>query len=100
MSRLKPLEAAVDQSFCRAESWLAASQSSPSQHVAKKEELVRLANALTELPELQREAIIYRHLQELSLAQVAGRLGRSQTAVAGLVYRGLNKLHDLLDERE
>ncbi len=100
VSRLKPLEAAVDESFCRAESWLAASQSSPSQHVAKKEELVRLANALTQLPELQQEAVIYRHLQELSLAEVARQLDRTEAAVAGLVYRGLKKLHDLLDERE
>jgi RNA polymerase sigma-70 factor (ECF subfamily) len=100
VSRLKPLEATIDESFCRAEGWLEARQSSPSQHVAKKEDLLRLANALTELSDLQREAVICRHLQGLSLAEVAGRLERSETAVAGLVYRGLNKLHDLLDERE
>ena len=100
MSRQRPLEAAIDESFCRAEGWLEARQSSPSQHVAKKEDLLRLANALTELSDLQREAVICRHLEGLSLAEVADRLRRSETAVAGLVYRGLNKLHDLLDEQE
>ena len=46
VSRQRSLEADIDGSFCRAESWLAASQSSPSQHVTKKEELLLLANAL------------------------------------------------------
>ena len=100
VSRQQPLELAIGDSFCRAGSWLEARQSSPSQHVAKKEELLRLADALTELPNAQRDAVILRHLQGLSLADVAHQLGRTQAAVAGLVYRGLNKLHDLLDERE
>ncbi len=98
VSRQRSLELEIDGSFCRAENWLAASQSSPSQHVTKKEELLRLADALTELPEAQRDAVILRHLQGMSLAAVASQLDRSETAVAGLVYRGLNKLHDLLDQ--
>ena len=98
VSRQRSLELEIDGSFCRAESWLAASQSSPSQHVSKKEELLRLADALTELPEAQRDAVILRHLQGMSLAEVANQLDRSEAAVAGLVYRGLNKLHELLDD--
>lgn len=98
VSRQRSLEAQIDDSFCRADSWLAASQSSPSQHVTKKEELLSLANALTKLPESQRDAVILRHLQGMSLAEVASQLNRSEPAVAGLVYRGLNKLHDLLDD--
>jgi RNA polymerase sigma-70 factor (ECF subfamily) len=100
VSRERPLETAIEESFCRADGWLAARQSSPSQHVAKKEELLRLADALNKLPESQRDAVILRHLQGLSLVQVAHELGRSETAVAGLVYRGLNKLHALLDQRD
>ena len=49
-------------------------------------------------PDTQREAVILRHLQGMSLAEVAGQLDRSEAAVAGLVYRGLNKLHDVLDD--
>ena len=99
VSRERSLEAEIDGSFSRAESWLLASQPSPSQHVAKKEELLRLADALSKLPDAQREAVILRHLQGLSLAQIASHLHRSEAAVAGLVYRGLNMLHDLLAER-
>jgi RNA polymerase sigma-70 factor (ECF subfamily) len=98
ISRQRSLEAEIDGSFCHAESWLAASQPSPSQYVTKKEELLRLADALTKLPEAQRDAVIFRHLQGMSLAEVASQLDRSEAAVAGLVYRGLNKLHDLLDQ--
>ena len=98
VSRQRSLELEIDGSFCRAESWLAASQSSPSQHVSKKEELLRLVDALTELPEAQRDAVILRHLQGMSLAEVANQMDRSEAAVAGLVYRGLNRLHELLDD--
>ena len=100
VSRQRALHAAIDESFGRAEHWIAATQSSPSQHATKKEELLRLADALTKLPGAQREAVTLRHLQGLSLAETAHALGRSEAAVAGLVYRGLNKLHDLLGERE
>ena len=98
VSRQQSLEVEIDGSFRRAESWLAASQSSPSQHVMKKEELLRLADSLTKLPDPQREAVILRHLQGMSLAEVASHLNRSEAAVAGLVYRGLNRLHELLDD--
>lgn len=72
----------------------------PSQHVGNKEELLRLADALTELPNDQRDAVILCHLQGMPLEAIARQLERSQAAVAGLVYRGLKKLHDLLEERE
>jgi hypothetical protein len=38
--------------------------------------------------------------QGMSLAEIASQLQRSEAAVAGLVYRGLKKLYDLLDEQE
>jgi RNA polymerase sigma-70 factor (ECF subfamily) len=98
VSRQVSLEAEIDGSFVRAESWLAASQSSPSQHVTKKEELLRLADVLTKLPHAQRDAVILRHLQGMSLVEVAAELDRSEAAVAGLIYRGLNRLHELLDD--
>jgi RNA polymerase sigma-70 factor (ECF subfamily) len=98
VSRQQSLEAEIDGSFRRAESWLAASQNSPSQNAVNKEELLHLADALTKLPDAQRDAVIFRHLQGMSLAEVASQLDRSETAVAGLVYRGLNRLHDLLEQ--
>lgn len=98
VSRERSIEDEIDGSFRRAEDWLAVSQSSPSQHLSNKEQLLRLADALTQLPDAQRDAVILRHLRGLSLAEVASQLDRSEPAVAGLVYRGLNNLHGLLDE--
>jgi RNA polymerase sigma-70 factor (ECF subfamily) len=99
--RERSLEAALDESSARLEGWLAAEQSSPSTRAARYEELVRLADALSRLPEAQRLAVELHHLQGQPLSQVASQLGRTKGAVAQLLFRGLNKLRELLgDERE
>ena len=93
-----PLEAEVDGSFSRAQVWLAAAQTSPSQRVSREEELVDMADALAKLPDAQREAVVLHHLQGASLAEVAAQLQRTEAAVAGLLHRGLKQLRKLLDE--
>lgn len=97
VQREVPLEASVDGSFSRAEGW-ATVHSTPSQHVSRDEELLRMAEALTELPDAQREAIVLHHLQGATLAEVAERLQRTEAAVAGLLHRGLKQLRILLDK--
>jgi RNA polymerase sigma-70 factor (ECF subfamily) len=98
--REQPLDEQVGDSFTRVEGWLAAVQSSPSQQVVRAEELVRLTNALTSLPEAQREAIVLHHLQGLALAEVGQALEKSPAAVAGLLHRGLKRLRELLSGGE
>lgn len=71
--------------------------SSPSRRLLRGEQAVRLAAALEELTNDQREAIRLRHLEGLSLADIAMRLGRSESAVAGLIHRGLASLRRLLE---
>ena len=71
---------------------LAASQSTPSQHVSKREQAVLLADALANLPEDYREVIILRHLEALPFAQVAERMGRSEDSVQKLWVRSLAAL--------
>jgi RNA polymerase sigma-70 factor (ECF subfamily) len=56
-----------------------------------------LAAALEQLSEAQREAVVLRHLEGLSLAEVGRHLGRNPAAVAGLLQRGLKKLRSLLE---
>lgn len=94
----RSLEAGMADSSARLQDWLAAEQSSPSEHVSKGEELLRLVEALKQLPEPQREAVVLHHLQGHTLAELASRLGRSEPAVAGLLHRGLKKLRELLQE--
>ena len=92
------LEGAIDASFSHTHSWLAAVQSSPSQRAVKQEELLRLAEVMAQLPEAQREAIVLHHLQNMSLADISKELGKTEAAVAGLLFRGLKALHGLLAE--
>jgi RNA polymerase sigma-70 factor (ECF subfamily) len=92
------LETALDQSSARLEAWLVAQQSSPSQQVQRKEQAVRLAAVLQELPASQREALTLHYLQNWSLEEVGRVLGRSPAAVAGLVKRGLKQLRLKLEE--
>jgi RNA polymerase sigma-70 factor, ECF subfamily len=94
------LEQSLDESSARLEAALAAEQSSPSEQASRNEELQRLARALEQLPEDQQTAVLRHHLQGVPLADVAGEMGRSKAAVAGLLHRGLTRLRELLAEGE
>ena len=92
------LEQLVFDSFSRVEQWLASNDPSPSQLVADQEQVLRLPSALNELTEDQREAIILYHIQGLKLAEVAERMNKSESAIGGLLYRGLRDLRLNLSE--
>jgi RNA polymerase sigma-70 factor (ECF subfamily) len=94
------LEAALEQSSARLEAWLAAEQSSPSQEAQRKEQVLRMAEALAQLPEAQREALTLHYLQGWSLDDIGQYLGRSPAAVAGLIKRGLKQLRLQLHDSE
>jgi RNA polymerase sigma-70 factor (ECF subfamily) len=98
ITRERSLEEAVNESSIRLAEWLAAEQPSPSQRAEDHEDLLRLAEAMSRLPEGQREALVLQHWEGLSLAQIGERLGRSPVAVAGLIKRGLKQLRLLLGE--
>jgi RNA polymerase sigma-70 factor (ECF subfamily) len=97
VARLVSLEASITESFSRLDSLLAASVASPIEQAANYEQLMRLPDALDRLPESQRDSIVKHHLQGLSLAETAERLGRTESSVAGLLHRGLKKLRKLLE---
>jgi RNA polymerase sigma-70 factor (ECF subfamily) len=71
---------------------LDAGLSSPSQRAIRGEEAQRLAQALTVLPDDQREAVRLRHLEGWALTDIARHLGRSPAATAGLIKRGMQVL--------
>ena len=89
--RERSMEASLEQSSLRLESMLAADQTTPSQKAIRHEQLVRLADALAQLPDDQRQAVELRHLQGLATAEIARRMGRSVAAVGGLLQRGLRR---------
>jgi RNA polymerase sigma-70 factor (ECF subfamily) len=98
VTRERSLEMALDQSASRLEHFLAAEQSSPSQKAQRNEQLLQLADALANLPEAQREAIVLHHFERLPLEEIAQQLERTPAAVAGLVKRGLRTLRQRLSE--
>ncbi len=73
---------------------MAAEQTSPSRRAMLGEAAVRLAQALETLPADQREAIRLRHLEGWTMAQLVEHFQRSETAVAGLIKRGLRGLRE------
>jgi RNA polymerase sigma-70 factor (ECF subfamily) len=97
-ARERSIEAQLQESSARLANWLAADQSSPSQRACREEELLGLADALARLPEDQRTAVEMKHLQSFSVADIAGAMGRSETAVGGLLRRGLKRLRELLHQ--
>lgn len=79
---------------------LPAGHSTPSQRAMGDEEMKQLLSALAELPEDQGRAVRLRYLAGLSLEQIAQQLGRSETAAAGLLKRGMQALRKQLQNAE
>jgi RNA polymerase sigma-70 factor (ECF subfamily) len=96
----RSLEADLDRSASGLAGWLAADQTSPSQAAQRNEELLRLADALTALPEPQREVVVLKHLRGWPLQRIADHLGRSVPSVASLLRRGLEDLRHRLAPEE
>jgi RNA polymerase sigma-70 factor (ECF subfamily) len=93
----RSLQQALEQSSSRLEAWLAENQPSPSELAGRQEQALRLAAALSHLPDKQRQAVESRHLKGLSLAETAAELGCTKSAVVGLLHRGVTKLRTLLE---
>jgi RNA polymerase sigma-70 factor (ECF subfamily) len=80
-------------------SQLPGSTTSPSGVAIKAEAAMALVEALHQLPETQAEAIRLRYMEGLPLADIVERMGKSDTAVAGLLKRGLQKLRTIIDPK-
>jgi len=96
----RSLEVALESSSLRLEAWLVTDQPSPSEQADRNEQLLRLAEALADLPDAQQQALVLHYWQGQPVAEVARRLGRSPAAVAGLLKRGLRRLRGRLKDRE
>ncbi len=99
IGRERSLESELDQSSARLAVFLAADQSSPSQRVGREEQALQLVTALSELPEDQRQALIWQHWHGWSLAVIGEQMGRTQASVAGLIRRGLQALREIMAEK-
>jgi RNA polymerase sigma-70 factor (ECF subfamily) len=98
--RQRSLEDELANSSVRLGDWLAAEQSSPSQHMDREERALRLAQALSELPETQREALVLHYWQGCTLAQMSQQMQKTPVAIAGLLKRGLKSLRQRMNDSD
>lgn len=75
-----------------------ATLTTPSVIASARDECARIEEALAELPEAQREAITLTRVAGLSYAEAADQTGKTESALRGLVMRGLARLSSLLDD--
>lgn len=75
---------------------LVASGTSPSNQLIRKELRERVRRALSQIPETDREVLVLRYLEKLSVADVAAVLGVSAAAVKMRHRRALDRLSRLL----
>jgi len=76
---------------------LAASASSPSQRLVRREARERVRAALGQLAPADREVLELRHLEQLSVAEAAAVLGVSPGAAKTRHLRALQRLRGLLE---
>jgi len=75
---------------------LPAPDSTPSYKVAKREAIAAMISSLARLTNDQRECVRLRFLEELSVSEVATRMGRTEGAVHTLCHRALKSLAELM----
>lgn len=92
--------AAVGETTGQVQAYLQAQGPSPSEQAERKETLLCIAAAVDQLPADQREVIIQRDLLGARVSEIAAAIQRSEKAVAGLLFRGRQKLRELLAQLE
>jgi RNA polymerase sigma-70 factor (ECF subfamily) len=90
------LEEAIEHSSCRVRDWEPVDESTPSKKLLRQEREMLLAEALAQLPEREREAIILQTYHRWPLARIAEQLECTVGSVAGLQARGKARLRELL----
>ena len=73
-------------------------KTSPSEVLQKNEQLCLMLSALQTLPDNQRSSLIMKHLKGLSLKEVAEAMQLSESATAGLLHRGRQRLAQCLED--
>jgi RNA polymerase sigma-70 factor (ECF subfamily) len=77
---------------------LVVSGSSPSKHVIREEMRQRVRDALDRLGERDREVLVLRYLEQLSLAEIAAVVGTTEGAIKTRHAQALLRLQALLGE--
>jgi RNA polymerase sigma-70 factor (ECF subfamily) len=98
ISQEEAVRATVSGSSARWEAYVADPDLTPSAQAERQELFVRIAQAMEQLPDDQRDVVLLRDVQGCSVAEIAAQLGRTEKSVAGLLLRGRGKLRQLLQD--
>jgi RNA polymerase sigma-70 factor, ECF subfamily len=85
-----PLEAAIER----------AAADDPPAEVIRRDELAAAWQAMEQLPEERRRALVLRFVLEMSTAEIGALMNRSEGAVRVLVHRALRSVARSLPERD
>jgi RNA polymerase sigma-70 factor (ECF subfamily) len=94
--RERSLEASLNASSARLQQFVADDVAPPSEQAESAERLQQLADALEALTPEQRESIILHYFQGCTVPQIAATMQRSESAIGGLLHRGMKSLRSLL----
>jgi RNA polymerase sigma-70 factor (ECF subfamily) len=89
----------LENSWCRMDKVFVDENTSPSEVLQRNEQLCLMLSAMQTLPENQRTALIMKHLNGHSLREVAEALELSESAAAGLLHRGRQRLAQCLEDQ-
>jgi RNA polymerase sigma-70 factor, ECF subfamily len=79
---------------------LFANDTSPSNHLARKEFHIRLREAIISLPSKDRDILLMRHIDQLGTDEIAEALGITQGAVKARLLRALLRLRGVLGSED
>jgi RNA polymerase sigma-70 factor, ECF subfamily len=96
--REQSMDDAFAESSARWDKILGTDDGRPDKEAERREFLLRLATAMEELAEDQRDAVLLVQLMGTKMADAAVQLNRTEKSVSGLVRRGLEKLSKLLPD--
>jgi RNA polymerase sigma-70 factor, ECF subfamily len=88
----------LELSSARLAGFAIATDGTPSEAAVRNERLLQLSDALAKLPDDQRIAVELKHLQGWTVKRIGELTGKSETAIGGLLYRGIKKLKEHLTE--
>jgi RNA polymerase sigma-70 factor (ECF subfamily) len=91
--------AIADESMNDLAQRLVARSSSPSRRASREELRIKVREALDQLPRNDREVLVLRHLEQLSMAEIAALLGLTEGAVKVRHLRALQRLRDRLGDQ-
>ena len=95
---LDPGPALSDDSVMMLAKRLMGNECSPSSHVLQKEIRERVRFALFQLPAKHRDVLVMRHLEQLTIQEIAAITATAEGTVKSRLFRGISKLRSLLKD--